>query len=313
MSGERRRQLSRLFAVITVWALSFQLLSRYGVDLLPRSFARELTLEAYLAIVQIVTLCIGVALSFVLLHDPRRDLALYPPQPGAAAYAVALTPAVFVLSTGAAFQIAEPTLLAELVRGGMKEVQKNTGEFGRELTASPAWLAFAWGAVVSPIAEEAFFRGAFFTFVRDATAFGGVRSAEPGALSPELLEQGALVRAGRGAFLWLGRGGAATLIVALVFGWLHHDMPGGLGIVRFVSALGLGVACGFSRQWSASVVPPMLVHVGFNALSLATARHLVVSGSFPVKSGVPTLVAAVGGALAWAVALHYLLRRRAPA
>lgn len=296
-----------------VWALSFELLSRYGVVLLPRSFARELTLEAYLAIVQVVTLAIGFTLSFALLHDPRRDLALRPPELGAVAYALLLTPAAFVLATGAAFQIAKPTLIAELLRGGMQEVQKNTGEFGRELTASPAFLAFVWGAIVSPIAEEAFFRGAFFTLVRDAIASLGARDGERERLARELLAEGPVVRASRAVVAWLGDGGAATLVVAVVFGWLHHDMPGGLGIVRFVSALGLGVACGLSRQWSASVVPPMLVHVGFNALSLATARRLVVTDSFPVKSGVPTLVAAIALAFTWIAALSYLFaKRRAP-
>ena len=90
-------------------------------------------------------------------------------------------------------------------------------------------------------------------------------------------------------------------------------MPGGLGIVRFVSALGLGLACGLARQRSGSVVPPILVHVGFNALSLATARRLVVSETFPMKSGVPTLVAAIGAVALWAVVLRYLLSRRGAA
>jgi multidrug transporter EmrE-like cation transporter len=54
----------------------------------------------------------------------------------------------------------------------------------------------------------------------------------------------------------------------------------------------------------------MLVHVGFNTLSLATARRLVVSEAFPVKSGVPTLVAALAGVLAWGAALSYLLAHR---
>jgi membrane protease YdiL (CAAX protease family) len=293
-----------------VWGLSFELLSRYGVFLLPRAVARELTLEAYLAVVQVVTLCIGYTLSFVLLHDPWDDLALRRPRLRAFAYALALTPAAFVVATGAAFQIAKPTLLAELLRGGMQEVQKNTGEFGRELTASPAWLAFVWGALVSPIAEEAFFRGAFFTLVKDAFSSFAPRNRAGETLATDLLEDGPVVRASRAVLSWLRDGGAATLVVAVVFGWLHYDMPGGLGIVRFVSALGLGAACGLSRQWSGSVVPPMLMHVGFNALSLATARRLVVSYFFPVKSGVPTLVAAIALVLTWGSALSYLFAQR---
>jgi len=310
MSNEGRQHGRRLFVVVATWAASFELLSRYGVDLLPRALAQKLTLEAYLTVVQAVALGVGLGLSFALLAQPRRDLALTRPSPGAAAYAVALTPAAFVLSTGAAFQIAKPTLVAELLRGGMQEVQKSSGEFGRELTTSPSWLAFAWGAIVSPIAEEAFFRGALFTLVADATAFSRRRRDGASGLAPELLDDTVLARAGRRGLSWLGQGGAATVLVALVFGWLHHDMPGGLGIVRFVSALGLGVACGLSRQATASVVAPMLVHVGFNALSLATARRLVVSDTFPMKSGVPSLVGIVAVALAWGVAVHYLFSQR---
>ncbi|HEX3594181.1 MAG TPA: CPBP family glutamic-type intramembrane protease, partial [Polyangiaceae bacterium] len=206
-AGRHRFTLARLFAVVLTWAAAFRLLSAYGVDLLPLSFAHELTLEAYLALVQLVTLALGVGLSFAVLSDPRRELALVRARPAPAAYALALTPALFVLATGSAFLIAKPTLLAELMHGGVAEVQKNTGEFGRELTQSPAWLSFLWGAVLSPVSEELFFRGAFFTLVLELV----------GLLRPPA---------------WV-RGTVATLAVAVVFGFLHRDMPGGLGIVRF--------------------------------------------------------------------------------
>ena len=307
--GPRRFELARLIAVVALWAGAFHGLSRFGVDLLPRAFARELTLEAYLALVHMATLALGLTASFVLLGEPRRVLALAAPRPAALGYVLALVPAVFVVATGAAFQIAKPTLLAELAHGGLAEVQKNTGEFGRELTGAPSWLAFAWGALVSPVSEEFFFRGAVFAVVLDATSFLRATKGES-ALSAELLDEGALTRATRATVAWLKRGGAATLLVALVFGLLHHDMPGGLGIVRFVSALGLGIACGLARQASASIAAPILVHVAFNALSLATARRLLVSEMFPMKAGVPTLVAVVAVAATWAVAVVYLLSSR---
>jgi membrane protease YdiL (CAAX protease family) len=277
-----RSELIRLLGVVAAWAAVFRLLSLYGVDLMPRSWAHQLTLEAYLALVQLTTLASGVALSFAVLKTPRRDLALDAPNAAGLAATVSLTPALFVLATGTAFQIARPTLLQELARGGAALVQKSSGEFGREMTQAPAALSFLWGAVLSPVSEELFFRGALFSLV--LFALGGDR---------------------------LKAGTVATVLVALVFGVLHHDMPGGMGIVRFVSALGLGLACGAARQLTASVVPPMLVHVLFNALSLATARKLFVFGAFPMKSGVPTLVAAVGLVGAWTVAVGYLLARRA--
>ncbi|HEX4339521.1 MAG TPA: CPBP family intramembrane glutamic endopeptidase [Polyangiaceae bacterium] len=276
--------IARLLAVSVAWAVTFRLLSAYGVDLLPLSVAHELTLEDYLALVQLVTLAVGLALSFVVLAEPRRDLALVRPRTTPVVYAMVLTPAIFVVATGTAFAIAKPTLLAELMHGGVAAVQKNTGEFGRELTQSPAWLSFVWGALISPVSEELFFRGAFFTLSLEAVTSLRV---------PEKL-----------------RGTVTTILVATVFGFLHHDMPGGLGIVRFASALGLGLACGFARQLSGSVLPPMLIHVAFNALSLATARRLVVSDTFPMKSGVPTLMALIAAITTWGVALHFLLVRR---
>lgn len=299
----------RLSLVVITWAASFRLLSLYGVDLMPRAFARELTLEMYLALVQAVTLGIGLLASSLLLEAPLEKLALTRAKPARVLASVLLTPAIFVVATGAAFQIARPTLLEELARGGVALVQKSTGEFGRELTQAPFVLSFLWGAVLSPVAEELFFRGALFTLLLSLSERRRQRTA-PDALSAELFEDAAVARALRASALWLRQGGAATLVIALIFGFLHRDMPGGLGIVRFVSALGLGLACGLARQLTSSVVPAILVHVGFNALSLLTARRLVVSATFPMKAGVPTLVAAVGAALLWAVAIRYLLSRR---
>jgi membrane protease YdiL (CAAX protease family) len=303
------REFARLSFVVVAWAASFRLLSLYGVDLMPRAFARQLTLEMYLALVQVVTLAIGLVASALLVNAPRESLALRAAKPGSVLISALLTPAIFVVATGAAFHIARPTLLEELAKGGVALVQKSTGEFGRQLTQAPLALSFVWGALLSPIAEELFFRGALFTLVLSATELP--RKAAPGALSAELIDDGPVAHAFRASVGWLRRGGAATIVVAVIFGFLHRDMPGGLGIVRFVSALGLGLACGLARQLTSSVVPAVLVHVGFNALSLATARRLVVSETFPMKSGVPTLVAAVGAAALWAVALRYLLSRRA--
>jgi membrane protease YdiL (CAAX protease family) len=256
-----------------------------------------------------VTLGIGLLASSLLLEAPREKLALTKAKPARVLAIVLLTPAIFVVATGSAFQIARPTLLEELARGGVALVQKSTGEFGRELTQAPFALSFLWGAVLSPVAEELFFRGVLFTLLLSLTERRRQQTA-PDTLSAELFEDAAVARAVRAAALWLRQGGAATLVIAVIFGFLHRDMPGGLGIVRFVSALGLGLACGLARQLTSSVVPAILVHVGFNALSLLTARRLVVSATFPMKAGVPTLVAAVGAALLWAVAIRYLLSRR---
>jgi len=302
----------KLLAVVVVWAALFRGLSRYGVDLLPLPWARELTLESYLAIVQVITAGAGLALSFAVLGEPRRELALVAPRPVSVFRAAMLTPLVFVVTTGAAFQIARPTLLEELARGGAALVRQSTGEFGREVVVAPLWMALAWGAVVSPLAEELFFRGALFSLVTRLTRKRDSDAAPP-SLSPELLDDGAATRAVSGVLAWLRDGGAAVLLVAVAFGVLHRDMPGGMGIVRFVSALGLGVACGVARKLTGSVAPPMLLHVLFNSLSITAARRLIVSDVFPVKSAIPTLAmlfAAIG--VVAVISERAVGRRRAP-
>src|SRR5262245_12732638 len=130
-SGAPSSGFVRLLLVVVVWAASFRLLSLYGVDLMPRAFAREVTLEMYLVLVQRGTLCICLLASSLVLEAPREKLALTKAKPGAVIAIVLLTPAIFVVATGAAFQIARPTLLEELARGGVALVQKSTGEFGR--------------------------------------------------------------------------------------------------------------------------------------------------------------------------------------
>jgi membrane protease YdiL (CAAX protease family) len=98
-------------------------------------------------------------------------------------------------------------------------------------------------------------------------------------------------------------------VSALAFGWMHADMPGGLGIVRLVSALGLGLACGVARHHGRSIAVPIVLHALYNALSLATTRRWVTSEAFPMKLGVPTLLSLIGAA-ALLFALGILIVRR---
>lgn len=295
MAERRSTETVRLLAVTVLWSLTFHTLTRHGVDLLPSAVACRLSLEEYLALAHVVTLGVGLTLSRVLLAEPRRSLALPAPRPRVVATVLLLAPAVFAATTTIAFLVARPTLLAELIEGGRQAVQKNSGQFGRELVQSPAGLALVWGAVVSPIGEEVFFRGALWSLVqRIVDASWKVPAASPAVPGvPELpLERSALMSAlssaVTGSSRWLRAGGAATLGVATLFGLLHRDMPGGLGIVRFVAATGLGLACGLVRQASGTVLAPVLLHVAFNALSIATVRRWVVTDYLPMKWGAPT-------------------------
>jgi membrane protease YdiL (CAAX protease family) len=102
------------------------------------------------------------------------------------------------------------------------------------------------------------------------------------------------------------------LVVGSVFGLLHWDMPGGLGIVRLVSALGLGLAAGTARAVTGSITASIVLHVAYNFLSVATVRRWVVSESFPTRYGTPTAITGAGvvGLCCAAAALLAARRRR---
>jgi membrane protease YdiL (CAAX protease family) len=182
----------------------------------------------------------------------------------------------FALTTTCAFLIARPTLIAELMAGGRDLAQRSTGRFGRELVQSSALLTIAWGAIVSPVGEELFFRGALYSFVQRI-----IKSAT-----------------------------ATTVVVAALFGIAHWDTPGGLGIVRLVSALGLGLACGAARQATRTVTASILLHALFNLISIASVRRWIVTETFPTKYSTPTLVTALGALGLLAAAIWHLARRR---
>jgi membrane protease YdiL (CAAX protease family) len=301
----------RLSIAVAVWAAAYHSLSTFGVAIFPRALLRELTLEAYMALVQLLTLGVGVGAVFALVQNPETALPLRTASRRSLLITATLAPFVFAVCTTVAFLVAKPTLIAEILEGGRELAQRNTGRFGRELVESPAILALAWGAVISPLGEESFFRGALWSLVQSVVArFAGTMQAEPSdalpseLIEPSLIESG-LAMSGR----WFVAGGLTTILVGLLFGFLHRDVPGGLGIVRFVSALGLGFACGLARQNSGSVVPAVLLHVLYNALSLASVRRWVVTETFPVKNGAPTLVTIVG-VVGVVVAVLLVKRRR---
>src|SRR5205085_449203 len=113
-----------------------------------------------------------------------------------------------------------------------------------------------------------------------ARAKGGERPADPvdpNSLPPQLLDDGALVKAARRLGAGLRSGGFATLASAAVFGAMHLGMAGGSGIVRVVSATCLGLACGTARHLAGSVAAPLLLHALYNLLSVGHSRAWFVS------------------------------------
>ena len=279
-----------------LWAGFFHVARGYGALALPRSVAGELTLDTYLGAVHLLTVAFALLVTRLLSKHPREDLGLVAPSPRAVGVTMGLTPAIFVVGTATAFLVARPTLIQEILQGGVQAAQRNTGEFGRQLVQAPAVAVLLWGAVISPISEELFFRGALYTLVSGAVALAARRTPltdAPPSLPVEMMNDGAPVRATRAVKKWLVEGGVATLSVGVLFGAMHQDMPGGLGIVRFVSALILGLACGLARQHGGSVLPAVVLHVLWNTLSVAAVRRWIVTETFPTKYGAPTLVALV--------------------
>jgi len=312
---------ARHVGVAVLWLAAFRLLSEHGVRLVPLALAQRLTLQAYLTGVQLVVLGLGLAFAFVLLPAPRQALGFEMPRAARLLPLLFAAPALYVVASYAAIYAALPTLLAELAARGRQAVQESSGQFGRELVASGLGLAVLWGVVVSPLAEELMFRGGLWS------AAQSVVDLVRGRLGPEqrppastdlpegVIQPSALLSALRGVGRFFGSGGGtATLVSATVFAAMHADLPGGLGIVRWVSALGLALGTGLARQLSGGILAPIALHVVFNACSLATTRRWLVSESFGQKLGVPvllSLIAAVSALVAVGLALA-LRARRAP-
>lgn len=293
------RRLVALYFVTAAWLSSFILLANHGARLLPISVARLLTLQTFLIVVHLVTVGFGVVLSLLLFAEPRKELGLGRPKLGALGLTLLLAPVAYVASSYLAIHIALPTLLDELARGGRALVQQQSGEFGRSITRAPLLPTLIWASLVSPISEELLFRGVAWSAVQRAVErFAPLGpSSPPSSLDLAVPISDGIVARGFGSIgRWFVTGGIATLVTTALFTALHADMPGGLGIVRVVSAAGLGLACALARQHSGGIAAPIALHIVYNTLSLAATRRWVVTDGFPMLRGVPTLLTALAAA-----------------
>lgn len=290
--------------IAATWIGSAYVMAYHGAPLLPRALAARLTLETFLIGVLLVSSALGLALSRLLLAEPRAALALTPPKPSHAAVAALVAPIVTVVSLYLGFELALETILAELRAGGVRAVEANTGELGRAIASAHVVTILAWAVVVTPIAEELMFRGALWSALAELAA--GIGGRDDRELPPELAGIVGPRSARRG---WLA-GGAATLGSAAVFTWLHADQAGGAGIVRAAQAACLGVALGVSRHLTRSVWPGVLLHAAFNLLAIAKTRRWVESPGWPPPLPIPVLYWQLAAAAALAVLL-WLVHARA--
>jgi membrane protease YdiL (CAAX protease family) len=273
----------KLLGIAVAWLALGHYLPLVLWHALPRALLDSLSLPVYSMICQAVTTVVGLAASWGLLRAPRDELGARLPTGWDGAITVLATPLAFVLASWLALKIAEPYLLEELATQGAGASRKNAGAFGRAVTQAPLLVTILWGAVLAAVTEELMFRGALFGAVRAATS-----------------------RLGRAS------GIVAVVLAAAVFGAMHADMQGSVGIVRVASTTCLGLACGGARLLSGSVLASMLLHFTYNTISLGIGRGWFQGASEPLVSVVPNplLAMAVGAALV-SGALAIIRARRA--
>ena len=106
----------------------------------------------------------------------------------------------------------------------------------------------------------------------------------------------------------------ATLGAAAMFGFMHADMKGSVGIVRVVATTCLGLACGSVRWATGSALASVLLHFAYNTLSVGLGRGWFASTSGPMLSAVPNpLLIIAGASIAALLLLTTKAVRRAPA
>ncbi len=305
-----------LLAIALVWLLAERLLARYGALALPRSITQHLVLQSYLAIVQILSLVAGLGACFLILRTPRVDLGLSLPRITAAVSMLLWAPVAYVLSSKLALEIAKPTLLEELARGGRRLVEQHTGEFGRSITEAEALLVVIWGVLLAPLAEELVFRGALWTAVqRIIDRFR--KTDAPASLPSDFITDSPLLRGFRRLGGWLSGGLLTTIVTASLFAALHlSGMEGGARIMRVSFAFFVGIAAGMARHATGTVLAPIALHVLINLMGVANARSWLVTESLGNKDTVPIVlwygalvcIMAIGG---WA-ATRFVLDHRRP-
>jgi membrane protease YdiL (CAAX protease family) len=306
----------RVLVVAAAWTVLARMVGEQGWRLMPRALLAHLTLQSYLTLTGLVVAAIGCGLGWLLLERPREDLAWRPARWSQIGGAALLAPTAYVLAVAVAVSAALPLLKAEILARGVEQVQKDTGQFGREISSGTVGILLVWGVVVSPVVEELLFRGpvwsAIHRLVQILTARYGHRACDSEGLPPSMLRESLLLELGRALGQWLGTGGVATLASAGVFGALHAGMPGAMGFIRVATAVGLGLACGQARHQTGSVLGPITVHVVFNALAVGTSRRWFMVEGWHAWRGVPPAVILAAGAGLIVFIVLVLTGRRGP-
>lgn len=307
-------EVVRRAIAIALWLGLFLGVVRLGTALVPDETKRKISYQSFMLACQILTLVVGLGATLLLLRERRAGLGFQRfPRWTAGLSTVASVPLVFVASSYVALQIALPTLLEELRTRGAGASQQNAGEFGRTLTQAPLVTTLVWGAVLGALGEELFFRGLLWSTITDLTrrllpAPAATTDADEAAVAPP-------PSLGQRALSILLTGGIATLVSAALFGWMHKDLPGGVGIVRVVSTTCLGFASGIVRHATGGVIACFALHALYNTVVIGAGRRWFSSTEKPVLEGIPNPLVLAAGlglvAIGVTVFVRSLLERRA--
>jgi len=259
----------RLLVLTATWLLALRHGGWLLARVLPNAWLSHLSLPSFSMIAQVAATALGLGLAFALFREARSILGFKRPSKLALATSVLVTPALFLAISVLALVVALPWLVEEQLQGRTHASRENAGAMGQALQEAPLLSTLLWAALFAALAEELFFRGAFFALVRDAA----VR-----------------LRLGAGF-----AGAVAVLASAALFGFLHADTPGGVGIVRIVSTTCLGLVCGVARQLGPSVVAPIAMHTTYNVLALALARRWLDDGTKPLILALPNGLITLSG------------------
>lgn len=262
----------RLTALAILWLLLVRFAGPFWLWLLPAPLLAQLDLPSFSMLAQATATLLGLALASALLGKPWATLGFRKGSKLGLAGTLLVAPALFVFVSTVALEIAMPWLLEELAEGRAQASRENAGELGRAIREAPLLPMLLWGALFAAVAEELCFRGALWSAVRQ----GALRIWPRAELASGLL---------------------ATLMAAALFGLMHADMPGGVGVVRLVATTLVGVACGVARQLSGTLLAPILLHLAHNVLTIGMARKWLDDGNQPLVGVLPNrllLFAALG-------------------
>lgn len=276
------KQVLTALGVTSIWLMLARYGLPFGAKYAPKALQMAVSWSTFRALTQFTILMLGIGLWRLLVPGGFSQLLGHPPSGRSALRVALVAPLIWSSIAWIALTIALPTLMEELRLRGPGASRQNAGAFAAELTSSSLSGALLWGVVLAALSEEFLFRGALWNLLNS------LFNRLPG--SPTIQEELGPTVVQRLQAGWV-QGWGATLGAGLIFGLMHADMPGGVGIVRVVSTTCLGLAAGAVRTLSGSLAAAVLLHMIHNTISLGVSRGWFVKVG-PTLYGVPAMILA---------------------